>query len=256
MFSSKVDGNYKTSAEIITYVDDTVEGAVSNIRLTADKVTIYGETTINDIFKVNNGEVKINSNVIDLDSIEGSISFALTGNSFFYLNDKTRPSLLDVRNDAGTAIRVQAYGTGSVGIDITSQSGYGTYAIKSRGSGLLLARYSGLQSTSNELITITGLAVGCKSGTTFGGASQNFSDVSNSWVDFLYATGNVTLPNASYCTGKVLFIKMGGNYSISSSSNIIKSSGSDSYTSESFNNRALFYISNGANWYEFTCYSR
>lgn len=96
-------------ASISTFVTHNELGeAISNIKLTADN--------------------------INLTAMTGSIGFTLTGDSFFYLNDKTRPSLIDVRNDLGTAIRVQGYGGNSVGLDVMVQGGSGTYAINSTGS--------------------------------------------------------------------------------------------------------------------------
>ena len=85
---------------------------------------------------------------------------------------------------------------------------------------------------------------------------KNTSGTLSSTVDFILASGNITLPSASTVPGKIVFVKMGGNYTISSSSTIVKSSGSGTYTSESFDNRALFFVSNGSKWYEFTCYTR
>ena len=67
---------------------------------------------------------------------DASIRFKLTGNSFLQINNPSYTGLIDVRNDGGTAIRAQAYGTNSVGLSVIAQSGYATSikAIDSTGS--------------------------------------------------------------------------------------------------------------------------
>lgn len=100
-------------------------------------------------------------------------------------------------------------------------------------------------------ISLTGASI---SGFALGTVEQ--SSYIHSGTDFIKATGNVSLPSATGCKGKVIFVKMKGNYTVSSSSTIYKSDSNSTYTSESFNNRSLFFISDGSAWYEFTCYTR
>lgn len=249
-------------ASISTFVTHNELGqAISNIQLTADKVTIYGETTINDIFKVSNGVITLGGFTVNNDSLTSTttvlgstmnmelsaknINFMYSDGlgagvameavfgptSSYFSNEGTITAGVKISNTAGKSSQ-------QAGLLLNVSSGYNIYA--SGGSCFLLP-------SAGNLTRIQGLSL-------YG--IRNTSGTLNSITDFILASGNVTLPAASTLPGKIIFVKMSGNYSVSSTSTIVKSSGSDTYTRESFNNRALFYISNGSRWYEFTCYSR
>ena len=99
--------------------------------------------------------------------------------------------------------------------------------------------------------TIKGLAVG-NIGTSFG------TD-----TDFIVGSGTITLPSASTYKGKVIFIKCTSTTTIRSLSPIYKgneykalSKDDNGYYNDSYSARSMFFISNGSNWFEFTCWYR
>lgn len=254
LFTESFNGK---KAEITTMV----EQEISKVNITADKVTIYGDTTINDIFKVSNGVITLGGFTVNNDRLTSTttvlgstmnmelsaknINFMYSDGlgagvameavfgptSSYFSNEGTITAGVKISNTAGKSSQ-------QAGLLLNVNSGYNIYA--SGGSCFLLP-------SAGNLTRIQGLSL-------YG--IRNTSGTLNSITDFILASGNVTLPAASTLPGKIIFVKMSGNYSVSSTSTIVKSSGSDTYTSESFNNRALFYISNGSRWYEFTCYSR
>lgn len=188
------------------------------------------------------GEKSLTNNAGDVSLSIGN----LTGTKFAALNNECA---LSVRYDDATAL--SAYSHGTNGIAIRAQGQTGALAIRSVGSAEMIAR-------SSESITISGLALACKKGTTFTGASN--TDVSTGWVDFLVATGNFELPSASNCEGKILFVKANGTRTITSASPIVNCDGTGYYGtnddgkySKSLGSTALFYLSDGSVWYEFRC---
>lgn len=260
LFSEQVtDQNIVKRSEIATFVSydpDTME-VTTNIKLTADKIIFEGCTDINNKFIVyEDGNITLGGWTVESNKLKTAVGDAYlivgeeSGTEFFRVNYPSDAVLVSGRTRNSTVMSLYADGQYATALRvICNTTNYGV-ALESTGNVKLIARYS----TYPELIAISGLALACKNGTTLYNPS-NISNVS-AWVDFIYATGNIQLPLATNCPGKIIFVKMGGNYNITSSSYIVKSSGSDTYTGESFNNRALFFISNGANWYEFTCYTR
>lgn len=194
------------------------------------------------------GGMTIQSNKLYCDSAGGGgLDFEFSGSKFLRVNTDTT-ALLYARSDNSKIASFAAYGSGAIALELLcNSSGFG-YALSSTGAVRMYSRYS------SELITVAGLALAAKRGTSFSNPSQNVS-LTTAWVDFLVATGNVTLPNANSCPGKILFIKLQGNYTITSSSYIMKASGTTTYTSDTFDTRALFFISDGSMWYEFRCYN-
>lgn len=84
----------------------------------------------------------------------------------------------------------------------------------------------------------------------------NIASIMSSEVDFFIGSGTVTLPAASTCKGKMIFVKLTGSSTIRSSSPIYRANEYSYYTSDSFSARSMFFISNGTNWYEFLTYYR
>lgn len=177
----------------------------------------------------------------------------LTGYKFVSLNDDN--GVLYARNDGGTAVRIYTSSTSGIGLSITAQNS--AKAISSTGNVNLTARPSG-----NELVTIAGLALACKTGTTFTAPTNSSIGNSSAWVDFLIASGNITLPTASSCPGKIIFVKFKGSYRVYCSSPIYKANEYAMYNlsngqyTDSFSARSLFFVSDGYAWYEFLTYYR
>jgi hypothetical protein len=194
-----------------------------------------------------------------------SILFDYSGTEFIRINSTSDQALFYGRMDNGVLMDLRAYGdgdgAGATALNILCNSSGIGKAINSVGENFFISRYPS-SSGNKEQTMIAGLSLSCKEGTTFSNPSN--VDNESAWVDFLVATGTVTLPLASSCPGKMIFIKIkGGTRTITSSYKsstekdlIYKSSNNETYTSDSFNNRALFFISDGSAWYEFTCYTR
>ena len=128
------------------------------------------------------------------------------------------------------------------------------WALRSVGDVSIVGRYSTVPSVSpHERITIAGLSLSCKNGIAFTGPSN--ATPSTAWVDFLVATGNISLPSPVTCPGKILFVKCNGT--IQSTVGIIpaNSAYNSTPTTSAMNrqNLSMVYISNGSYWFEFYC---
>lgn len=233
----------------LAYIDDVANAALSGSTLIVNgylntdycKVKTI-EATKGTIGGFDIGEKSLTNNAGDVSLSIGN----LTGTKFVALNNEYA---LRVRYDGATAL--SAYSAGTNGIAIQAQGQTGALAIRSVGSAEMIARTS-------ESITISGLALAYRKGTTFTGASN--TDVSTGWVDFLVATGNFELPSASSSEGKILFVKANGTRTITSASPIVNCDGTGYYGtnsegkySKSLGSTALFYLSDGSVWYEFRC---
>lgn len=233
----------------LAYIDDVANAALSGSTLIVNgylntdycKVKTI-EATKGTIGGFDIGEKSLTNNAGDVSLSIGN----LTGTKFVALNNEYA---LRVRYDDATAL--SAYSDGTNGIAIQAQGQAGALAIRSVGSAEMIAR-------SSESITISGLALAYREGTTFTEASN--TDVPTGWVDFLVATGNFELPSASNREGKILFVKANGTRTITSASPIVNCDGtgyygknSDGKYSKSLGSTALFYLSDGSVWYEFRC---
>ena len=267
-----VEDSAATKAEISLFVTESEVGTlISNAVIRADQIDLVGKVTLTHLDSTIIDGGKIKTSLIDVDNLTvkscanigqftvdsygltttsstARIAFEWSTNRFIRMNS-AETAMFYARNDNGKLMELNAYGSGATALTLLANTSGSGYALSSTGMSRMVARYT------SELNTVTGLALGVKSGTTFTGATNVGNTAS--WVDFLVATGNITLPKASDCPGKIIFIKItGGSRTISSSSTIYKCGDSGTYTSESFNNRALFFISNGTAWYEFACYQR
>ena len=267
-----VEDSAATKAEISLFVTESEVGTlISNAVIRADQIDLVGKVTLTHLDSTIIDGGKIKTSLIDVDNLTvkscanigqftvdsygltttsstARIAFEWGTNRFVRMNS-AETAMFYARNDNGKLMELNAYGSGATALTLLANTSGSGYALSSTGMSRMVARYT------SELNTVTGLALGVKSGTTFTGATNVGNTAS--WVDFLVATGNITLPKASDCPGKIIFIKItGGSRTISSSSTIYKCGDSGTYTSESFNNRALFFISNGTAWYEFACYQR
>lgn len=59
---------------------------------------------------------------------------------YIRLNEASSPGLVDVRADGGLAVRIQAYGSGSIGLNVLAQAGSDCKAIRSFGSHVFYQR--------------------------------------------------------------------------------------------------------------------
>lgn len=174
---------------------------------------------------------------------DASIRFKLTGNSFLQINNPSYTGLIDVRNDGGTAIRAQAYGTNSVGLSVIAQSGYATRvkAIDSTGSCQFVTR-------DTERILINGLCVNTVTVTSSYNAktSDDFIVCNN--------TGSITISFPSVGTfykGKIYYIKSinTGNWTVSGGIRLADQR--DTRYSKSYSdNKIRGFIFDGSYWNE------
>lgn len=181
-----------------------------------------------------------------------SILFDFSGTEFIRINSSSsEKTLFYGRMDDGVLMDLRAYGAGATALNILcNSSGFGK-AIDSIGEHSFISRYSS-SSTYMEQTMIAGLSLSCRNGTTFS-APSNVSNNTSAWVDFLVATDDFQLPNANSCPGKILFVKFTGNYTAKSSSYIVSAADNSTSTRRTRDTKAMFYISNGTNWYEFYC---
>lgn len=210
------------------------------------KAGIYGLKNNEVVFKLDSegnnfiGGFTIEKNSLTCTGTDASINFPLTGNSFLRINGTGENALVSARNDGKTAIAASAYGNNSTGLYVLAQAGYNTVAIKSYGNVELKAR-------NGELIKTEGLAVNVRVITSSGSVYSN--------DDFLRldTTAEITLslPPASSCRGKIIYVKQvsTGNYTLSGTiraCNERVTTGSLRLT----DNRIRGYISDGNAWNE------
>ena len=83
----------------------------------------------------------------------------------------------------------------------------------------------------------------------------NISSTMSNTVDFLVTSSAFSLPSASTCKGKVLFVKMLSGVKVTSSSAVYNGGDSSTWTNKTYDGaRAVIYISNGTYWYEYRGY--
>ena len=101
-----------------------------------------------------------------------------------------------------------------------------------------------------EQVTIAGLSLSTGTGVSFDNSSNIGEPYASAWVDFLVADGDVTLPNASLCSGKILFVKCNGTVQ-SNSGIMLANDASITREAISRNRLSMIFISDGTYWYEF-----
>ena len=174
-------------------------------------------------------------------------------NKFIRINDDEFSPLFYARNDSGVIMQLNAYGNNATALELLSNSSGNGVALRSTGDAYLVGRYSSVPSFSpHEKIMIAGLSVSCKKGSSF--TSPTNVSPSTAWVDFLIANGDITLPSAKNCAGKVLFVKAKGVISCQETSGgIVLADGTTIQVAKDRGNHAMIYISDGNSWYEFYC---
>lgn len=174
-------------------------------------------------------------------------------NKFIRINDDELSPLFYARNDSGVIMQLNAYGNNATALELLCNSSGSGVALRSTGDAYLVGRYSSVPSVSpHEKIMIAGLSVSCKKGSSF--TSPTNVSPSTAWVDFLIANGDITLPSAKNCAGKVLFVKAKGVISCQETNGgIVLADGTTIQVAKDRGNRAMIYISDGNSWYEFYC---
>ena len=227
------DGSFKCENVDVRGVINATSGSIGGLKISENSIGTNSDS---------------NAKVMTI--MGDSIEFKFSTNDFIRFNAKASDALFYGRADEKTLVKLNTYGSNATALDILCNgSGVGR-AINSIGENFFVSRYSSLVA-SGEQTMIAGLSLSCKNGTLFQGPS-NISNTS-AWVDFLVATGNITLPPANNYPGKIIFVKFQGNYKVSSSSNIVDPASTSTATEKTRESKAVFYISNGANWYEFYC---
>lgn len=181
---------------------------------------------------------------------KGKIIIELGTNKGVFINESTEAPLFVARNDSGTIMRLYSQGNDAKALELVCNSqGNGT-ALQSVGNSQLAGRYAGT-STPHEFVNIAGLALSARRGLNFHATS---SDEIYSWTDFLVADGDITLPSAKNCKGKILFVKANGNIICpESNGGLIVADGTSPQWARNGNHHSLIYISDGNSWYEFYC---
>ena len=242
-----IDGNFS--------VDE--DGNITLNNLTANDGVFNGEVNAtNGIFN----DVEIKSGEIGGFTIEdsrlwttqgkGKIIIELGTNKGVFINESAEAPLFVARNDSGTIMRLYSQGNDAKALELVCNSqGNGT-ALQSVGNSQLVGRYKGV-STPHELVNIAGLALSTRSGLNFHATSN---DEIYSWTDFLVADGDIELPDAKECKGKILFVKANGGVACSLDKGGIVRANSTTTTGQIDSSvRPMIFISNGEHWYEFYC---
>lgn len=185
----------------------------------------------------------ISGNSLVNNATDASIRFKLTGNSFLQINNPSYTGLIDVRNDEGTAIRAQAYGTNSVGLSVIAQSGYATSikAIDSTGSCQFVAR-------DTERILINGLCVNTVTVTSSYDAKTSDDFIVCNNTDAI----TISLPSVgTFYKGKIYYIKSinTGKWTVSGGIRLADQRGTK-YSQSYSDNKIRGFIFDGSYWNE------
>lgn len=194
------------------------------------------------------GRTLSNSNADD-SNLGASIEISnMGGTRFSRLNGMGTGSAAEFRNDHGVAVNVQAYGdSDNIGLKVLGNQD--SKAVHATGSSFFITRKNNLEYTY-----ISGLKVCTRSGNSLS-ASNDSADPYFPYgtnVDFLIVTGNVTLPDASSCRGRVIFTKRRDLGSIVVT-NCYQSDGTYKASYTWSDNSSRIFISDGTYWNEFHC---
>jgi len=271
LYSSLVSDGMATKASLSAYVlEDDLGDLVSKIEISADQIDLTGKVTFSDLASgvqtTING--KVNSSSLGSLAYKSAVSSAML-DSTIISGGYIKTSLIDV--DAITVNKLEA--TNSEGWTLKMDSG-GFVCENSSGTPLLEINADGLQpaigiyksGTGNLTLNALGIGYAPSSGgaTTIdskgltlasGAKLYNFAlgNVSSGspsiTTDFTVMSSSSSLPSASSCKGKVIFIKFNGSKTLSGS--IFPRNSTSTVSSVTHNNLSAFYISNGSYWYEF-----
>lgn len=157
-----------------------------------------------------------------------------------------QPYAAEFRNDNGSAVLIEAFGDSSnVGLEINGNGN--SKSIWSTGTCVFATRTSEAEHTY-----ISGLSVSVQDGISWSRTSTDDRFSAGNTVDFLIATGDTTLPDASHNKGRVLFVKGMGSGSVTAI-NVYQSDGTYKASITWSDNSSRFFVSDGIYWFEFLC---
>lgn len=248
--SSGISGKYLPTDTTYWQMSSKIEVLTVN-NLLAGNAKLGQFNVSNNIFTANNGTLILDSADGSLTATSGMVGgFNISENSLSNAdgdasivigNDLDSGSI--IINDTHSAIYVA--NSGSKNDCITAVATENAKAINSEGE-CSFCTYG-----TSKMINIAGLALSTQTGVSFSRASTTEHAPATAWVDFLVMSGNTTLPSASACPGKILFVKCSSNYTLTAY-NCVKSTVSSSGTATWSDNNLRGFLSNGSNWYEWT----
>lgn len=103
-----------------------------------------------------------------------------------------------------------------------------------------------------EEVTIAGLALSYKYGNSLQTPTNPTMPITtNMWVDFIVLTGNLTLPVAGNCHGKLLFVKCSSSYTLTVYDCVENQDSYTDYDTSNFkDNQMRAFFSAGSRWFE------
>ena len=123
-------------ASISTFVTHNELGqAISNIKLTADNIDFNNGVMIINKTTAQIGKFSIDANGLYTTATNAYIKFDFSGTKFIRINNSADPALFYGRNDDGTIINLNSYGSG-ICVDLLCNHANG-YALKTQGRVLL-----------------------------------------------------------------------------------------------------------------------
>ena len=254
LFSEQIDEEgIATRAEISTYVDD----AMSHIMITADRIDINGIMQVAGTNSVTIGGFTISSNSLTNNAAGNSSTGASieimnsSGTRLARLNGGVQGNAAEFRNDSGTAVVISAYGDASnYGLKVVGN--VDSKAVHVTGSSFFITRKSNVEHTY-----ISGLKVCTRTGDSLSASYDSYDPYfpSGTNVDFLVATGSVTLPEPTNARGRVIFVKRRNAGSTKLVvPNCYLADGSFEESAEwNDDDASRIFISDGMYWNEFYC---
>lgn len=254
LFSEQIDEEgVATRAEISTYVD----GAMSNIMITADQIDINGIMAVAGTNSVTIGGFTITSNSLTNNAAGNSSTGASieimnsSGTRFARLNGGAQGNAAEFRNDNGTAVVISAYGDASnYGLKVIGN--VDSKAVHVTGSSYFITRKSNVEHTY-----ISGLKVCTRTGNSLSASYDSYDPAfpSGTNVDFLVATGAVTLPEPANARGRIIFVKRrnAGSTQLYVPNCYLADGSFEVAAKWSSDDASRFFISDGMYWNEFYC---
>ena len=255
---TKAEAEIKVNADNISLkvskdgVISSINQSSESITINASKIDLVGKVTFNDLASVVQSTIngKVNTSTI--------ISGNYIKTSLIDVDELT-VSKLEASNSEGWKLKMDSGGfvcensSGTPLLEINADGMQPAIGIYKSGTGNLLLNALGVSySPSSGGVT----AIDSKGLTLASGAKlYNFAlgNVSSGYpsitTDFTVMSSSSSLPSASSCKGKVIFIKFNGSKTLSGS--IFPRNSTSTVSSVTHNNLSAFYISNGSYWYEF-----
>lgn len=239
-------------SEISAFVTEgDVGDMISKITITADNVDINNGVVIIDKNSAKIGHFNISQKGLDMDSNnDGYIKFDFSGNKFVRINAGDS-ALFYGRHDSGTIMELNSYGSSATALKLRCNSSGIGFALDGLGNTLLQARYN-TNKTYMEEVTIAGLALSYKYGNSLQTPTNPTMPITtNMWVDFIVLTGNLTLPVAGNCHGKLLFVKCSSSYTLTVYDCVENQDSYTDYDTSNFkDNQMRAFFSAGSRWFE------